>query len=120
MLVMDIDKFKTRNDTHGHAAGDEALKVLGAVLSDLSRKGDLAARLGGEEFGLLLPATDPNGAMIVAEQLRSMLSLADHGPIALTVSIGVASLDDTNQTWEQLLARADDAMYEAKRSGKIK
>jgi diguanylate cyclase (GGDEF)-like protein/PAS domain S-box-containing protein len=118
MIVLDIDDFKKRNDTYGHAAGDEALKVLGTVLSVLARKGDVAARLGGEEFGLLLPGTDEDGAMVVAERFRSMLRLADHGPIALTVSMGVASLDDLNLTWEQTLARADDAMYEAKRGGK--
>lgn len=118
ILVMDIDNFKKRNDTYGHAAGDEALKVLGTVISTCVRKGDVAARLGGEEFGLLLPETGMDGAMDLAERFRSMLQLADHGPVALTVSIGIATLDQATPAWEQMITKADDAMYEAKRSGK--
>ena len=118
ILVMDIDNFKKRNDSFGHAAGDEALKVLGATVSACIRRGDVAARMGGEEFGLLLPDTDDRGAMDFAERLRLALSLADHGPVALTVSVGVSTLDKSTATWEHMLSRADDAMYEAKRTGK--
>jgi diguanylate cyclase (GGDEF)-like protein/PAS domain S-box-containing protein len=118
MLVMDIDSFKYRNDTHGHAAGDEALKILGTVIAASVRQGDVAARLGGEEFGLLLPDTDAIGAICLAERFRSMLHLAEHGPLALTVSVGAATLDMDTSTWEQMLAQADEAMYQAKRNGK--
>jgi diguanylate cyclase (GGDEF)-like protein len=118
ILVMDIDNFKQRNDTYGHAAGDEALKVLGTVVSACVRKGDVAARLGGEEFGFLLPETDVDGAMGLAERLQSMLGVAAHGPVPLTVSVGIATLDKATVNWEMLLSKADEAMYEAKRRGK--
>jgi diguanylate cyclase (GGDEF)-like protein/PAS domain S-box-containing protein len=118
VIVMDIDNFKRHNDTYGHAAGDEALRVLGTVLKSCVRTGDLAARLGGEEFGFLLPDTDPPGAIKVAERIRSMLSFATTGSVDLTVSIGITTSDEGAQTWEQLLSEADNAMYQAKRSGK--
>jgi diguanylate cyclase (GGDEF)-like protein/PAS domain S-box-containing protein len=118
ILTMDIDNFKLRNDTYGHAAGDEALKVLGAVLKSCVRSGDVAARLGGEEFAFLLPETGEEGAMGLAARIQSLLHQAAHGPIELTVSVGVSTTDPTTRNWQRLLARADDAMYEAKRAGK--
>ena len=109
ILVLDVDNFKRRNDTYGHAAGDEALRVLGKVLKDCVRVGDIASRLGGEEFGFLLPETDAKSAMGIAERVQVMLRLATNGPLELTVSIGVATLDKTTHTWERLLSRADDS-----------
>ena len=84
------------------------------------RLGDTAARLGGEEFGFLLPDTDVSGAMDLAERIRLLLSHAPQGEAALTVSVGVASFTtpDAMPSWEQLLCKADDAMYEAKLAGK--
>lgn len=120
MLVLDIDDFKRRNDTFGHAAGDEALRILASVLSACARTTDLPARLGGEEFAFLLPDTDSDGALALAERLRSMLCVADQGPVPLTVSVGVTTLDEATNSWSQLLGEADDAMYEAKRTGKDK
>jgi diguanylate cyclase (GGDEF)-like protein/PAS domain S-box-containing protein len=118
LLVMDIDDFKRRNDTYGHAAGDEALKMLGSVLKGCVRTGDIAARVGGEEFAFLLPETDEEGATHLAARIQEMLRLADHGPAELTVSMGVSTIDKTTPDWYRLLSRADDAMYEAKRMGK--
>lgn len=119
ILVLDIDNFKQRNDAFGHAVGDEALKALAHVLKNCIRGKDLAARLGGEEFGLLLPETDTDAAMRVAERVQAALRAAPHGPVVLTVSIGVATTADKRvSSWERLLSEADDAMYVAKRTGK--
>ena len=118
ILVMDIDNFKQRNDAFGHAVGDEALRVLGTVIAACVRKGDVAARIGGEEFALLLPDTNAEGALELAERFRSMLHLANHGPVVLTVSIGVSTFDKVTASWEEMLSKADEAMYEAKRNGK--
>jgi diguanylate cyclase (GGDEF)-like protein len=118
ILLMDIDDFKQRNDRHGHAAGDEALTIIGQVLQACLRTGDLAARMGGEEFGVLLPHTDLDGAIDFAARFRHTLQNADHGPLPLTASIGVASATSDCTSWEQLLSHADEAMYIAKRAGK--
>jgi diguanylate cyclase (GGDEF)-like protein len=118
VLVVDIDNFKRRNDTYGHAAGDAALQTVGKILSGCVRMGDTAARLGGEEFAFLLPDTKASGANDLALRIQAALSQQVQGPTPLTVSLGVSSMRDDIQSWEQLLSRADDAMYEAKRSGK--
>lgn len=118
IMVMDIDNFKQRNDLLGHAAGDEALRALSVAIAECTRVTDLAARIGGEEFAYLLPDTPSSGAIILANRIQTALREIQAGPIALTVSIGVATIDSTTPTWEQLLSRADDAMYEAKRTGK--
>ena len=118
ILMVDIDNFKRRNDTFGHAAGDEALQVLANVVQSCVRVVDLAARLGGEEFAILLPETGTEGAMILAGRIQSALAKANHGPVPLTISIGIAALDATTTTWRDVLNHADDAMYEAKRRGK--
>ncbi len=120
MLILDVDDFKRRNDAYGHQAGDLALKQIGNILNRCVRLGDIAARMGGEEFGVLLPHTDIKGAMDVAERFRRMLSEQDHGPCPLTVSIGVSSADHSSQSWELVLSQADAALYEAKRTGKNK
>lgn len=118
VLVLDIDNFKKRNDTHGHAAGDEALRVLAAVLKQNMRATDLAARIGGEEFAILLSATEENGAARLAERLQAEIRniVCSSGPI--TVSIGIAGLHRDTAGWEQMLSEADYAMYQAKRAGK--
>ncbi len=118
VLLMDIDDFKRRNDQLGHGKGDEALQILASVLTRSGRMPDLPARVGGEEFAVLLPETDAAGAIAAARRIQALLAQEDAGPLPLTVSIGVACLNDTIQCWEQLVAAADTAMYEAKRSGK--
>jgi diguanylate cyclase (GGDEF)-like protein/PAS domain S-box-containing protein len=122
LIVMDIDNFKRRNDTYGHAAGDSALRHLGRVLLDSVRQGDVAARIGGEEFAILLPDTDTSGAALLAGRIRILLAQFDSSAIKLTVSTGIAALDPDQphlvQSWERLISCADSAMYQAKRSGK--
>ncbi len=118
MLVMDIDNFKRRNDTYGHAAGDAALQMVGKIMNDCVRMGDVAARLGGEDFGFLLPDTDGSGAIDLAIRVQIALSRQVQGPAPLTVSVGASSMTEATDSWEQILCRADDAMYEAKRLGK--
>lgn len=123
VALLDIDRFKRVNDTYGHAAGDHVLKTLAGVLFRELREVDLVARLGGEEFLVILPATDPPGARRTAERLRCAVERAGAtlpGGTALTytVSIGVASWPDDGETAELLLERADQALYMAKREGR--
>ena len=118
VLMIDVDDFKHRNDTFGHAAGDEALRAIGFILNEIVRVGDLAARLGGEEFAVLLPETDADHARTVAQRIRQGLAHypLNSGPI--TVSIGIASKEIAVHSWQRLLECSDDAMYEAKKTGK--
>jgi diguanylate cyclase (GGDEF)-like protein/PAS domain S-box-containing protein len=118
IMLLDIDNFKRRNDEFGHAAGDDALKALGFVLKSCGRIGDVVARLGGEEFGCLLPDTDAEAAMAFAARMQDALRGATLGPIPMTVSVGVACTTEPTHSWEHLLGCADDAMYAAKRAGK--
>lgn len=123
LLLMDVDHFKSINDTHGHAAGDRALVELAELMRRVLRDVDLAGRLGGEEFGVLLPDTDLGSAEAVAERLRAETSAAavpleGRDGLRFTVSIGVVALGPADATFAMLLARADEALYEAKRSGR--
>jgi two-component system chemotaxis family response regulator WspR len=125
LLLCDVDHFKLYNDHLGHPAGDLCLKKTAAVLTgQLKRPADLAARYGGEEFALLLPDTDLAGALRVGEACRAGLErLALPHPGAprglVTMSTGVACIvPDEDNTLEDLIARADAALYEAKRTGR--
>jgi len=118
LLIMDVDNFKQRNDSYGHVAGDEALTLIGQLLKRCIRVSDTAARMGGEEFAVLLPHTNVTGAMELAKRFQQMLRDEGPGPLPLTVSIGVATTVDADRTWELLLSHADEAMYAAKRTGK--
>ena len=125
LLMCDIDCFKAYNDTFGHLPGDLCLKKTAAVLTEhLKRPADLAVRYGGEEFAILLPETDLEGAMVVARACRAhMEALAIENPAApggiVTLSIGVASaLPSPECRSEQLVARADKALYAAKTGGR--
>ncbi|HLO77709.1 MAG TPA: diguanylate cyclase [Magnetospirillum sp.] len=122
VLMIDLDHFKEINDTHGHAAGDETLKVLVKLCHATLREGDILARYGGEEFCVLLPETELATAAQVAERLRR--AVADtriDGPMAcftLTASIGVAAWDQGDSNIEPALNRADQALYQAKKGGR--
>lgn len=123
VLMADLDDFKAYNDRHGHLAGDEALRVLGIFLAKSIRGGDIAARYGGEEFALILSHTEKDGALVVAERLRTgvaALHRTHRGglPTPLTVSIGVSTFPDDGRKREALILKADKALYRAKRSGK--
>jgi diguanylate cyclase (GGDEF)-like protein len=122
LLVLDVDHFKSINDRFGHDAGDLVLKAIANDCSSMRRETDIIARLGGEEFVLLLPETDEAAAEIVAERLRSQIdnhsNILRGNEMRLSVSIGVAGATLNMPTFEVMLKRADEAMYEAKRRGR--
>lgn len=116
LLMLDIDNFKNYNDKEGHQAGDELLKAAAKVFNNSVRTVDIVCRYGGEEFIILLPQTDKNGAQIIAERMRVQFGLY----LPTTVSIGIATLPQDAQNVEELIKKADDALYQAKKSGKNK
>lgn len=123
VLMMDIDHFKRFNDTHGHDGGDAALRDVGALLLGTIRASDVACRLGGEEFALLLPGTASGGAETLAEKLRAAaeeLAIPCRGPALgrLTLSIGVATFPEAGATADDVLHAADQALYRAKAQGR--
>ncbi|MCJ8169688.1 sensor domain-containing diguanylate cyclase [Atopomonas sediminilitoris] len=122
LAIMDLDHFKQLNDTYGHAAGDAALRHSTALINDALRQSDLLARLGGEEFGLILPETSLTGAEQFVERLRIKL---DHSKLSfegktihISMSIGLAQLDERDQHADSLFSRADQALYRAKQQGR--
>ncbi len=124
LLALDLDYFKTVNDTRGHLAGDAVLREVGALLKHARRAGDVVARTGGEEFSIILPDTSAAGALQLASRLceavRAHEFLAQQKSIRLTVSIGVVATgtDLRAEAVEEIKRRADDALYHAKRSGR--
>ncbi len=124
ILLFDIDHFKQVNDTYGHAAGDDALRELASRTMSSVRSVDLVARLGGEEFVVVMPDTDSTIATAVAERLRSAVARqpfivgAGSVKVAVTVSIGVTAAAGDGDCRERLLKRADDALYAAKTAGR--
>jgi len=122
LVMLDLDHFKVLNDTWGHGLGDRALRAVGGALLAELGDGYCVARLGGEEFAVLLTEMDMQAAAVVAEQLRAAvekLRLAQQGDVAtVTTSVGVSSLRDEDSDWSGLLHRADVALYEAKRNGR--
>jgi diguanylate cyclase (GGDEF)-like protein len=123
VLAIDIDHFKSINDSIGHLGGDTVLRELAGVLLRSSRGGDIVGRVGGEEFVILLPDTDSEMAGVVAERVRESVRLhvfkTGRGPIAATVSVGIACEQVTDaHAGRALRARADEALYVAKRLGR--
>jgi diguanylate cyclase (GGDEF)-like protein len=121
LVLADLDDFKNVNDTFGHPVGDEALRLFAATLAATVREMDLAARWGGEEFALVLPGTDAEGGARLAERAREALERCvlrvEGGEVLVTASFGVASLPPADDA-DALVAAADEALYEAKRTGK--
>jgi diguanylate cyclase (GGDEF)-like protein len=115
LLMIDVDKFKSVNDTFGHPVGDRVLATVGAVLRSNTRSFDLAGRLGGDEFAVLAPDTDPSSAVALAERIRG--DLARSAEVPVTLSIGISRIDQSEPTTERLLSDADLALYEVKRAG---
>jgi diguanylate cyclase (GGDEF)-like protein len=119
LLMGDLDHFKRVNDLFGHPVGDERLRTFARLLTAGKRRIDAAARMGGEEFALLLPETDEHGAYVIAERLRHAVRDAfAPDQIALTVSFGVAAYPNHGATGDQLLKAADQALYVAKELGR--
>jgi len=119
IITVDVDHFKRINDTHGHDVGDQVLQRLAATLATRLRQSDVVARLGGEEFAVLLPDTDLEGARTIAQELvDSQASLGYPVIGGLTISAGVSTLRGAEDTAQELLRRGDMALYQAKREGR--
>ena len=120
-LLLDIDFFKSVNDNYGHAAGDTALMQVARVLTEAVRGSDVVCRYGGEEFLVLVPETNLDGATALAEKIRLAVSLRVFGDgervFSLTLSVGAAQLR-LNESGNDMIARADEALYQAKQSGR--
>ena len=122
LLMVDIDHFKAINDRNGHPAGDECLRTLANILESSVRQVDLVARFGGEEFAILLPETLLADAQSTAERIRLRIAqtpcrLAE-SVVSMTVSVGAACMDPGGSTLDELVARADRALYRAKQAGR--
>lgn len=124
LIILDIDHFKAVNDTYGHDVGDEVLKEFSKRILKNIRGIDLACRFGGEEFVLVMPDTDLSFAFMVGERIRQCIASSvfhvsvDNGSLDLTCSVGVACLEQLNDTPETILKRADQALYRAKNDGR--
>jgi len=123
LLLVDIDHFKVINDTYGHPVGDEVLKEVGKVLTEVSRTFDIVCRNGGEEFSILLPDCTLATAMELGERVRRTIdehsfALPDGNRVSVTVSVGVSAYPETAQSAQDLYAFADDALYLAKSKGR--
>jgi diguanylate cyclase (GGDEF)-like protein len=124
LVMLDLDHFKQINDEYGHQQGDEGLALVADVLRDFSRDIDAPARYGGEELAVILPQTDAQGAEQLAERIREAVERLEvprvdgEGSLRLQASFGVASLPESAETREGLIAAADAALYRAKRGGR--
>lgn len=123
LLMLDIDHFKNINDTYGHQVGDLVLQRFASILASTLRTIDMVGRLGGEEFAALLPDTTQQQAVEAGERLReavaaSSIDIGQREPLRLTISIGVTTLVEDHPTLDDLLSKADDALYQAKKSGR--
>lgn len=124
IVMLDVDRFKSINDTHGHAAGDRALQRVAELIAESTRASDVAGRVGGEEFAILLTHTSATEAFALAERLRTKLaetSVEHEGEtIRFTASLGVAERDERATSFYALIANADAALYRAKHEGRDK
>ena len=118
LMYMDLDNFKVINDTHGHQTGDAVLRLVADAMRSSVRQADVVGRLGGDEFAVLMPETDAQLADAAAKRLVASLRNVFKGTPNVTASIGVVSCTATDASTDDLLRRADQAMYDAKKMGK--
>jgi len=122
LIMFDIDYFKRVNDNYGHMAGDYVLETIARLCLFAVRKIDTVARIGGEEFAILMPNTDSKGAGEMAERLRNLIEDScfeyEHHDMRLTISLGVVQLQDETWDSDDFIRAADEALYRAKRSGR--
>jgi diguanylate cyclase (GGDEF)-like protein len=118
IIMIDIDHFKMYNDSFGHPAGDKALQVVAMCIKNGRRRADVLARVGGEEFALILPETGISGALEVADSIRLALKVPSDLQRPLTLSLGISTLHGEDIEVDTLIQQADHALYEAKRTGR--
>ncbi|WP_415397605.1 GGDEF domain-containing protein [Sulfurimonas sp. CS5] len=118
LLMIDIDDFKQVNDNYGHLAGDEALKTIGELININIRNMDIAARYGGEELAIIVPESTLNDAVLLAERIREKISKIEFASFSVTVSIGICHSSLDIRGIDDIISRADKALYDAKLSGK--
>jgi diguanylate cyclase (GGDEF)-like protein len=118
LMLIDIDWFKSYNDTYGHPAGDELLKNLGVLLTSLARETDLVARIGGEEFAIAMPETSIAGAQILAERIRAEVERSSLFRRRVTVSVGICAMTQSTVSTLALIQACDAALYRAKEAGR--
>ena len=118
LIYLDLDDFKKVNDAHGHATGDAVLRLVADAMRSAVRQADVVGRLGGDEFGVLMPETEGTLAHAVATRLAGGIRTVFRGTPSVTASIGVVAVSGTEAGSDELLRKADQAMYEAKRAGK--
>lgn len=123
VVLLDIDGFKEINDTHGHAVGDQLLREAARMWTPVLRDNDLLARVGGDEFAVLLPGTDADGVVHIGSRLHAathdvVVPSADGASVTMTATVGIATLTTAETTVDHLLRRADESMYDAKDAGR--
>jgi diguanylate cyclase (GGDEF)-like protein len=122
VVIVDLDHFKAINDEYGHATGDEVLRRTARTLALAVRRSDLVSRYGGEEFVVIAPECTPSAAITLAQRFRTDLAkqttIHDGVGIAVTASMGIATTDGKSDSPAELLHQADEALYQAKRSGR--
>ena len=118
LIYLDLDDFKRVNDAHGHATGDAVLRLVADATRSAVRQADVVGRLGGDEFAVLMPETEGTVAHAAANRLAAGIRTVFRGTPSVTASIGVVSVTGSEAGTDELLRKADQAMYEAKRSGK--
>jgi diguanylate cyclase (GGDEF)-like protein len=122
LLICDIDHFKRVNDAHGHDIGDLVIRGVGELLKRAKRDTDVVGRFGGEEFVIVCEETDQNGAVLLAERIRSELKQIQFhtpsGPLHVACSVGVATFPSGGTSWEALFKATDEALYASKRAGR--
>ena len=122
LIMLDIDHFKKINDNYGHTVGDEAIRCVSRVIKEQIRDLDIAGRYGGEEFGIILPSTNGDGACVIAERLRRVIEkqtvFAEGHEVRFTISLGVAELNEHMHDHRNWIEKADQALYKSKESGR--